>query len=65
MLVMDIGGIVMIVVLLLFPIMMLMSMAGLAGTLSFFLKSSNDADHADSELLAVSQANPYASGDDD
>ncbi|NNE72871.1 MAG: hypothetical protein HKN26_04340 [Acidimicrobiales bacterium] len=62
---MDLGGIIMIVVLLLFPILMLMSMAGLAGALSFFLKTSNDADHADSELLALSEANPWSTDDPD
>ena len=57
---MDLGGIIMIVVLLVFPVLVLMSMAALAGLLGYLTKTGVDADHADSELLAVAEANPWA-----
>ncbi len=50
----------MIVVLAIFPVIMLMSMAGLAGVLGWAMKTEAD-DHAEgSELLTLSEANPWA-----
>ncbi len=52
------GTVVIIIVLAIFPVLMLMTMAGLAAGLGQFLKLTVDAEHEDSELLAVSEA-PY------
>ncbi len=57
---MDAGTIVMIVVLAIFPVVMLMSMAGLAGILGWVIKTDADDRAEGSELLALSDANPWA-----
>ncbi len=55
------GGTVVMIVLLVvvFPVLFLMSMALIAALLGGSLKRSVDADHEGHELLALSNDNPY------
>ncbi len=41
------------------PIGILMSFGALAGIVSYLTKTAVDADHADSELLTISEGNPW------
>ncbi|MGI9604430.1 MAG: hypothetical protein ACR2QE_21295 [Acidimicrobiales bacterium] len=59
------GAVVMIIVLLIFPVIMLMSMAVLAGILGSFTKASVDAEHEGSILLEMSNFDPYDGPPDD
>lgn len=55
-----VGGIIIVVVLLIaFPVMVMMSLAGVAALLGTTTKNSVDLAHEDSELLEISEANPY------
>lgn len=49
----------MIVILLIFPVIMLMSMAVLAAVLGGVTKAAVDAEHEDSLLLEMANFNPY------
>ncbi len=53
------GAVIMIIVLMIFPIVMLMSMAVLAAVLGSFTKAAVDAEHPDSVLLEMANFNPY------
>ncbi len=56
-----VGGIIIVVLLLVvFPVAIIMSGAVLAAVLGSAAKNSVDNDHADSELLEISEANPWA-----
>jgi hypothetical protein len=56
-----VGGIIIVVLLLtVFPVSIMMSMAGVAALLGTTTKNSVDNDNEGSELLAVSEANPYS-----
>lgn len=52
-----------IVLVIIMPVAILMSFAGLAGLMGYLTKTSVDADNPDSELLAVAEANPWSPGD--
>lgn len=57
-----VGGIIIVVLLLVvFPVAILMSGAVFAAILGTVAKNSVDNDHADSELLEISEANPWQS----
>ena len=49
----------MIIVLMIFPVVMLMSMAVLAGVLGALTKQAVDAEHEGSILLEMANSNPY------
>jgi flagellar basal body-associated protein FliL len=56
-----VGGIIIAVVLIVvFPVMVMMSMALLAALLGATTKNSVDNQHEASELLEMSEANPYS-----
>ena len=56
-----VGGIIIAVVLIVvFPVMIMMSMAGIAALLGATTKNSVDNQHVGSELLETSEANPYS-----
>lgn len=58
-----VGGIVLVVVLVLvFPVVTIMSMTAVAAVLGATTKNSVDAEHNGSELLEISEANPYGNG---
>ncbi|MEE9414063.1 MAG: hypothetical protein V3V01_02190 [Acidimicrobiales bacterium] len=58
------GAIVFLIVLVIvMPVAILMSFAGLAAAIGYLTKSAVDADNVESELLAVAQANPWAHTD--
>ncbi len=55
-----VGGIIIVVVLLVvFPVAVMMSMAVVAALLGSATKNAVDSDHADSELLEISESHPY------
>lgn len=55
-----VGGIIIVVVLLvIFPVAVLMSFAALAALMGTAAKNSVDLAHQDSELLEISESNPY------
>ncbi|MGI9604789.1 MAG: hypothetical protein ACR2P0_01495 [Acidimicrobiales bacterium] len=55
-----VGGIVIAVLLLVvFPVAIMMSGAILAAVLGSSAKNAVDAEHVDSELLEISESNPY------
>lgn len=57
-----VGGIIIVVLLLVvFPVAIMMSGAIVAALIGSTSKSAVDAEHAGSELLGVSESNPYAS----
>jgi len=54
------GGIVIAVILVVvIPVTIMMSMVAVAALLGTTTKNAVDGDHADSELLEISEANPY------
>jgi len=54
------GGIIIAVVLVIvIPVSIMMSMGAAAALLGTTTKNAVDNDHADSELLEISEANPY------
>ena len=56
-----VGAIIIVVLLLaVFPVSIMMTGAGLSALLGGVTKSAVDADHEDSEDLAISEANPYS-----
>ena len=58
-----VGGIIIAVLLIVvFPVMIMMSMAGIAALLGATTKNSVDNQHEGSELLEMSEANPYSPG---
>ena len=55
------GGIIIAVLLVVvFPVMIMMSMAAIAALLGATTKNSVDKQHEGSELLEMSEANPYS-----
>ena len=55
-----VGGIIIVVLLLVvFPVAVMMSMALVAALLGATAKNAVDADHEGSELLEISESNPY------
>lgn len=57
-----VGGIIIVILLLVvFPVAIMMSGAIFAALIGSTSKSAVDAEHAGSELLEVSESNPYAS----
>jgi hypothetical protein len=47
------GGVIMVVILLIMPILIIMSLAGVAAALGWLLKDDVDADFVDSEFLEL------------
>ena len=53
------GTVVMIIILLIFPVVLLMSMAALAAVLGSFTKAAVDAEHEGTVQLEMANFNPY------
>lgn len=53
------GTVIVVILLVVFPVVVMMSMSLIAALLGSTLKNAVDAEHAGSELLELSEADPY------